>query len=324
MYAIEIREPGGPETLRWSEVDDPQPGAGEVIVDVVASAVNRADIQQRLGFYPPPAGAPPYPGLECSGRIAALGDGVTDWKVGDEVCALLAGGGYAEKVRVPAGQLLPIPAGVSLEEAAALPEVACTVWANLFMTAHLSPGEILLVHGGGSGIGTFALQLASAYGVRVFCTASAKKLEKCLLYGAERAIDYNDEDFVQVVKQDTEGHGADVVLDTIGAKYLAGNVDVLATGGRIVTIGLLGGAKAELNLGLLLVKRASITGTTLRARPIDEKAIIVEDVREHVWPLIEAGRVRPVIDRAIAMQDAAEAHRVVEASDHIGKVLLVR
>jgi NADPH:quinone reductase-like Zn-dependent oxidoreductase len=192
------------------------------------------------------------------------------------------------------------------------------------MTAHLSPGEILLVHGGASGIGTFALQLASAYGARVFCTASAKKLDKCRLYGAERAIDYNDEDFVQVVKEGTGGHGADVVLDTIGAKYLAGNVDVLATGGRIVTIGLLGGAKAELNLGTLLVKRASITGTTLRARPIQEKAIIVQDVREHVWPLVAAGRVRPVIDRAIAMPDAAQAHRVVEASDHVGKVLLVR
>jgi putative PIG3 family NAD(P)H quinone oxidoreductase len=324
MHAIEIRGAGGPEVLQWSEVDDPQPIAGEVVIDVAASAVNRADIQQRLGFYPPPPGAPPYPGLECSGRISAVGEGVTDWKIGDEVCALLAGGGYAEKVAVPAGQLLPIPAGVSLEEAAALPEVACTVWANVFMTAHLSPSEVLLVHGGASGIGTFALQLANAYGARVFCTARGSKLDKCLLYGAERAIDYNDEDFVQVIKEATDGHGADVVLDTIGAKYLSRNVDVLATGGRIVTIGLLGGAKAELNLGALLVKRASITGTTLRARPITDKAVIVEDVREHVWPLIEAGRVRPVVDRALAMQDAAEAQRVVEASDHVGKVLLVR
>ncbi|WP_163512940.1 NAD(P)H-quinone oxidoreductase [Fodinicola acaciae] len=324
MHAIEIRGAGGPEVLRWSEVDDPQPVAGEVVVDVAASAVNRADIQQRLGFYPPPPGAPAYPGLECSGRISAVGDGVTDWKIGDEVCALLAGGGYAEKVAVPAGQLLPIPEGVAIEEAAALPEVACTVWANVFMTAHLSPSEVLLVHGGASGIGTFALQLANAYGARVFCTARGSKLEKCRLYGAERAIDYNEEDFVQVVKENTDGHGADVVLDTIGAKYLSRNVDVLATSGRIVTIGLLGGAKAELNLGALLVKRASITGTTLRARPVVEKSIIVQDVREHVWPLIDAGRVRPVVDRALAMQDAAEAHRVVEASDHVGKVLLVR
>jgi putative PIG3 family NAD(P)H quinone oxidoreductase len=324
MHAIVIREPGGPEVLEWAEAPDPVPGSGEVLIDVVASAVNRADIMQRQGHYPPPPGAPDIPGLECAGRVAELGRGVTGWKVGDEVCALLSGGGYAEKVVAPAGQLLPVPRGLELHEAAALPEVACTVWSNVFDIAHLSPGEILLVHGGASGIGTFAIQLATAYGARVFTTASKAKHERLLAYGADRAIDYRDEDFVEIVRTETGGYGTDVVLDNMGAKYLARNVDVLARNGRLMTIGLQGGRKAELDLAALLGKCGSIGATSLRSRPATEKARIVADVRENVWPAIEAGKVRPVIDRAFAMQDAAEAHRYLDSGEHIGKVLLVR
>jgi len=324
MHAITISKPGGPEVLNWSEVPDPVPDSGEVVIDVAATAVNRADLMQRQGKYPPPPGAPEYLGLECSGTIVEVGRGVTDWRVGDEVCALLAGGGYAERVAVPAVQLLPVPAGVSLVEAAALPEVACTVWSNVFTTARFNPAEVLLVHGGASGVGTMALQLGSAYGARVFCTASAAKLDRCTAYGAERAIDYKSEDFVKIVKAETGDHGADIVLDNMGAKYLGRNVDVLAAGGRLIVIGLQGGRKAELDLGQLLTKRGSVSATSLRGRPVVEKAQIVAEVRDHVWPLIEAGRVQPVIDRVLAMQDAAEAHRAIAAGEHIGKVLLVR
>jgi putative PIG3 family NAD(P)H quinone oxidoreductase len=323
MHAITIAEAGTPEVMTWAEVPDPEPGPGEVVVDVVASAVNRADLHQRQGHYPPPKGASPYLGLECSGRIAVLGNGVGEWRIGDEVCALLSGGGYAERVVVPVGQLLPVPRGVSLHEAASLPEVACTVWSNLFGIAHLSPGEVLLVHGGASGIGTFALQLATAYGARVFCTASAAKHSRCLVYGAERAIDYLTEDFVQILRDATGDHGADVVLDNMGAKYLGRNLEVLAPDGRLVTIGLQGGQKAELDLGVLLAKRGTVSASSLRGRTAVEKARIVSEVREHVWPLIEVGRIQPVIDRAVAMQDAARAHQVVEAGEHVGKVLLV-
>lgn len=324
MHAITMSKPGGPEVLSWSEVPDPTPDSGEVIVEVAATAVNRADLMQRQGKYPPPAGAPEYLGLECSGTIVEVGRGVTDWRVGDEVCALLAGGGYAERVAVPVVQLLPIPHGVTLVEAAALPEVTCTVWSNVFNVARFNPGEVLLVHGGASGVGTMALQLGSAYGARVFCTASAPKIDRCKAYGAERAIDYKTEDFVKVVKDETGGHGADIVLDNMGAKYLSRNTDVLAYGGRLVVIGLQGGRKAELDLGQLLTKRCSVMATSLRGRPVVEKGQIVAEVREHIWPLLEAGRVRPVIDRVLAMQDAAEAHRVVASGEHVGKVLLVR
>src|SRR5215207_5609476 len=324
MRAITFSKPGGPEVLTWSEVPDPKPESGEVVIDVAASAVNRADLMQRQGKYPPPPGASPYLGLEASGTIVEVGRGVTDWSVGDEVTALLAGGGYAERVAVPAAQLLPGAPGVTLVEAAALPEVAATVWSNVFSTARFQPGEVLLVHGGASGVGTFALQLGSAYGARVFCTASGPKLEKCLTYGAERAIDYKSEDFVNIVKAETGDHGADIVLDIMGAKYLARNVDVLAPGGRLVVIGLQGGRKAELDLGKLLAKRGSVHATALRSRPVVEKAKIIAEVRDHVWPLIEAGRVQPVIDRVLAMQDAGEAHRVVAVGEHFGKVLLVR
>ncbi|EST29174.1 NAD(P)H-quinone oxidoreductase [Streptomyces roseochromogenus] len=324
MHAITIPEPGGPEALVWAEVPDPVPGEGEVLVEVVASAVNRADILQRQGFYNPPPGASPYPGLECSGRIAALGPGVSGWAVGDEVCALLAGGGYAEKVVVAAGQLLPVPEGVDLKQAAALPEVVCTVWSNVFMIAHLRPGETLLVHGGSSGIGTMAIQLAKAVGAKVAVTAGTKeKLERCAELGADILINYREQDFVAEIKQGTGGAGADVILDNMGAKYLDRNIQALAVSGRLAIIGMQGGAKGELNIGTLLGKRAAISATSLRARPLSEKATIVAAVREHVWPLLAGGHVRPVVDRELPMAEAAEGHRVVEASGHVGKVLLV-
>lgn len=323
MHAITIPEPGGPEALVWAEVPDPVPGEGEVLVDVVSSAVNRADVLQRQGFYNPPPGASPYPGLECAGRISAVGPGVTGWSAGDEVCALLAGGGYAEKVAVPAGQLLPVPAGLDLVLAAALPEVTATVWSNVFMVAHLRPTETLLVHGGSSGIGTMAIQLAKAIGAQVAVTAGGPgKLARCAELGADILIDYREQDFVEELGKATDGAGADVILDIIGAKYLERNVQALAVNGRLAIIGLQGGAKGELNLGALLAKRAAVTATSLRGRPLAEKASIVAAVREHVWPLIADGVVRPVVDRTLPMQDAAEAHRVMESSAHIGKVLL--
>ncbi|MFF7561290.1 NAD(P)H-quinone oxidoreductase [Streptomyces pseudovenezuelae] len=324
MHAITIPEPGGPEALVWSEVPDAVAGEGEVLVEVVAGAVNRADILQRQGFYNPPPGASPYPGLECSGRIAEIGPGVSGWSVGDEVCALLSGGGYAEKVAVPAGQLLPVPKGVDVKRAAALPEVVCTVWSNVFMVAHLRPGETLLVHGGSSGIGTMAIQLAKAVGAKVAVTAGTpEKLERCAELGADILINYREQDFVEEVRKATDGAGADVVLDNMGAKYLGRNVDVLAVNGRLAIIGMQGGIKGELNIATLLGKRAAISATSLRARPPAEKTAIVAAVREHVWPLLDAGHIRPVVDRELPMSDAAAAHRVVEDSGHIGKVLLV-
>jgi len=323
MRAITIPEPGGPEALVWADVPDPQPAEGEVLIEVAASAVNRADLLQRQGFYDPPPGSSPYPGLECSGRISALGPGVHGWAVGDEVCALLAGGGYAEKVVVPAGQVLPVPSGVDLVTAASLPEVTCTVWSNVFMIAHLRPGETLLVHGGASGIGTMAIQLAKAVGARVAVTAGGpEKLSRCAELGADILIDYREQDFVQEIRKATDGTGADVILDIIGAKYLQRNVKALAVSGRLAIIGLQGGVKAELNLAALMAKRAAITGAGLRARPLNEKAAIVAAVREHVWPLIANGQVRPIVDRLLPMADAAEAHRVVDASAHVGKVIL--
>lgn len=323
MYAMTIPEPGGPEALVWAEVPDPVPGEGEVLVEVAASGVNRADLMQRQGFYPPPPGAPPYPGLECSGRIVEVGRGVAGWSVGDEVCALLAGGGYAQKVAVPAGQLLPVPRGVDLVHAAALPEVVCTVWSNVFMVTHLRPGETLLTHGGASGVGTMAIQLAKAVGARVAVTAgSPDKLARCRELGADILIDYREQDFVEEVKKATNGAGADVILDIIGAKYLARNIDALAVNGRLAVIGLQGGRKAELDLGVLLVKRAAVTATALRSRPLAEKAAIVAAVREHVWPLIENGQVEPVVDRVLPMRDAPEAHRLIEAGEHVGKIVL--
>ncbi|MFI6092301.1 NAD(P)H-quinone oxidoreductase [Streptomyces sp. NPDC051218] len=325
MHAITIPEAGGPEALVWAEVPDPVPGEGEVLVDVVASAVNRADLLQRQGFYNPPPGSSPYPGLECAGRVTDIGPGVSGWKIGDEVCALLAGGGYAEQVVVPAGQLLPVPDGVDLVTAAALPEVTSTVWSNVFMISHLRPGETFLVHGGSSGIGTMAIQLAKAVGARVAVTAGTKeKLDFCGELGADILINYREQDFVEEIKKATDGAGADVILDNMGAKYLDRNVQTLASNGRLAIIGMQGGVKGELNIATLLGKRAAVTATSLRGRPAEEKAAIVAAVREHVWPLITTGHVRPIVDRTVPMSDAAAAHRVLEESSHIGKVLLVR
>jgi putative PIG3 family NAD(P)H quinone oxidoreductase len=323
MHAVVITEAGGPEVLRWQPVPDPACGPDEVVVAVAASAVNRADLLQRQGAYPPPAGSPAWPGLECSGTIVDVGTDVQGWRPGDEVCALLTGGGYAEKVAVPAGQLLPVPAGVDLVTAAGLPEVMCTVWSNVVMRAGLRSGEVLLVHGGAGGIGTAAIQIGVALGATVAVTAgSSAKLARCADLGASILVNYREDDFVGAVKVATGGHGADVVLDIIGAKYLASNVAVLATGGRLVVIGLQGGRRAELDLSALMSKRASISATTLRARPTAEKAAIVAAVREHVWPMIESGAVTPVIDHVVPMRDAAAAHRAVEAGENIGKVLL--
>ena len=327
MRAVTISEAGGPDVLGWGEVPDPVCRPGEVLVDVVATAVNRADLLQRQGHYPPPPGASDVLGLECSGVVSEVGEGVAGWSVGDEVCALLAGGGYAERVAVPAGQLLPKPAGVELATAAALPEVTCTVWSNVFMLAGLRAGEVFLVHGGSSGIGTMAIQLAVRAGARVATTAgSAAKLAVCRELGAEVLINYRDEDFVERVREATDGLGADVVLDNMGAPYLARNVDVLTTGGRLVGIGMQGGTKAELDLGKLMRKRATIAATTLRARPATGpggKAEIVAAVRHDVWPDVERGVVRPIVDRRLPMSRAGEAHALIEASDHIGKILLL-
>ncbi|AWS47811.1 NAD(P)H-quinone oxidoreductase [Streptosporangium sp. 'caverna'] len=317
MRAIVIDEPGGPEALVWREVPDPRPERDEVLIDVTASAVNRADTLQRQGFYNPPAGASPYPGLECSGVIAEVGSDVEGFKPGDQVCALLTGGGYAEKVAVPWQQVMRVPDGVDLTEAAGLPEVACTVWSNVFMIARLRKGETLLVHGGSSGIGTMSIQLAKAFGSHVVVTAgSAEKIARCLELGADEAINYREENFAEKVK-------ADVILDIMGAKYLPGNVTALKTGGRLVVIGLQGGTKGELNLGVLMAKRASVHGTTLRARPTDEKGAVVRGVVDNVWPLVDAGVIRPVVHARVPMSDAAEAHRIMETGDHIGKILLV-
>ncbi len=323
MRAVVITEPGGPDVLRVEEVPDPVPGPGEVVIDVATAGVNRADLLQRAGLYPPPEGTAPYPGLECSGRVSAVGPDVTTWGLGDEVCALLAGGGYAERVAVPAGQVMPLPPGTDLTTAGAFPEVACTVYANVVMHANLRPGETLLVHGGASGIGTFAIQFGVALGARVACTAgSPAKLARCRELGAELAIGYRDEDFVAALGEYNGGHGADVILDIIGGEYLARNVQALATGGRLVVIGMQGGVRGELNLGLLMRKRASVYSASLRARPVQEKAQIAAAVAEHVWPLIGGGSISPVIDRVLPLDQAAQAHRLVDASEHTGKILL--
>ena len=323
MKAITLPEFGGPEALVLADVETPTPGAGEVLVRVAAAGVNRADTLQRQGHYPPPPGASDVPGLEVSGVVEALGDGVEAWAVGDEVCALLAGGGYAEYVAVPAGQLLPVPDGVSLIDAAALPEVACTVWSNVFLVANLQPGETLLVHGGSSGIGTMAIQLARQVGAHVIVTAgSAAKLEACGELGAEVLVNYREEDFVERVAEATDGHGADVILDIVGAKYLSRNIAALATSGRLVIIGMQGGTRGELDIAALLAKRGAVIATSLRARPLAEKATIVAAVREHVWPLVADGLVRPIVQSRHPLADAAAAHRELEASEHVGKILL--
>lgn len=322
MRAAVITRPGPPEVLQVREVPDPRPGAGEVLVDVTASAVNRADLMQRQGHYDPPPGASPYPGLECSGVIAELGPGVTGWTVGDDVCALLGGGGYAERVAVPVGQLMRVPQGISRRDAAALPETACTVWSMVFDIGRIQPGETLLVHGGTSGIGTLAIQLAHHFGARVITTAgSPAKLAVAQRLGADVVINYREQDFAEVIAAETDG-GVDVILDNMGGEYLPRNVASLRTGGRLVVLGLQGGRRGELDLGALLTKRASVSAASLRARPAAQKAAIVTATERHVWPLIESGDVMPVIDRVIPLEEAAAAHQLVESSAHIGKVLL--
>lgn len=321
MLAVTATEPGGPEVLRLEERPDPRPGPDDVLVEVAATAVNRADLLQRRGFYPPPPGASDVLGLECSGTVADVGAAVTGWQVGDRVCALLAGGGYATRVVVPAGQVMPVPGDLDLVHAAALPEVACTVWSNVFMVAGLRPGEVFLVHGGAGGIGTFAIQLAHAMGARVFATAgSPEKLAACVALGAERAISYREEDFVEVVTGATDG--ADVILDNMGATYLARNLAALAPNGRLVVIGLQGGARAELDLGALMSRRAAVVATTLRARPTEEKAAVCRGVVEHVWPLVADGVVRPVVHASMPLAEVAAAHAAMEAGEHTGKILL--
>jgi putative PIG3 family NAD(P)H quinone oxidoreductase len=323
MRAVIAPDPGGPEALVVADRPDPTPGPGELVLDMTATAVNRADTLQRQGGYPPPPGASDVLGLECSGVVSVVGPGVEGWTVGDEACALLAGGGYAEKVLVPAGQVMPVPAGVDLVSAGALPEVACTVWSNLFMVAGLRKEETLLVHGGAGGIGTFAIQLAHALGARVVTTAgSAEKLEVCRSLGADVTVNYREQDFVEEVRAATDGAGADVILDNMGAKYLARNVDALAVEGRLVVIGMQGGTKAELDLGVLMRKRAAVIATTLRARPAAEKAAVCASVVEHVWPLVADGSVRTLVHATLPLDQAGEGHRIMEASDHIGKIVL--
>jgi putative PIG3 family NAD(P)H quinone oxidoreductase len=326
MYAITLSEFGGPENMKWTELADPEAGAGEVVIDVAATAVNRADLLQRQGNYPPPPGASEILGLECSGRIAEVGEGVETWRVGDEVCALLAGGGYATKVKVPAAQVLPVPDGVDLVTAGSLPEVACTVWSNVVSHAALKAGETFLIQGGSSGIGTHAIQVAKALGARVAATAgSPDRLQACLDLGADIAIDYHD-DIAEQLKKATDGHGADVILDNMGAKGLPNNVAALASDGRLMVIGMQGGVKAELNLGVLLSKRASVTAMGLRGRPVEgpnSKALVVAGVREEVWPMFADGRVKPIVHARFPLRDAAEAHRMLDAGGVVGKLLLV-
>ncbi|URD99402.1 Quinone oxidoreductase [Musa troglodytarum] len=324
MRAVVITSRGGPEVLQVQDVEDPVVGDDEVLIKVEATALNRADTVQRKGLYTPPKGASPYPGLECSGTVLTVGKSVALWKVGDQVCALLSGGGYAEKVAVPAGQVLPIPEGVSLRDAASFPEVACTVWSTIFMTSQLSPGETLLVHGGSSGIGTFAIQIAKHLGIRVFVTAgSEEKLAACKNLGADVCINYKTEDFVARVKEETGGKGVDVILDNVGGPYLQKNLDSLGMDGRLFIIGFMGGAATEVNLSCLLARRLTVQAAGLRNRSLENKAKIVAEVKKHVWPAIAAGKVKPIVYKAFPLSEAAEAHRLMEGSSHVGKILLI-
>jgi putative PIG3 family NAD(P)H quinone oxidoreductase len=321
--AVVASGPGGPEVLSVGDVADVAPGPGEVAIAVAATAINRADLLQRRGHYQPPPGASDVLGMECSGTVAELGEGVSGWRVGDECCALLAGGGYAERVVAPAGQLMPLPDGVALADAAALPEVACTVWSNVFMIAGLRQDEWFLVHGGAGGIGSFAIQLTAALGARVMATAGSEaKLARCADLGAEVTIDYRRQDFVAEVMGASDGHGADVVLDNMGAKYLGRNVDALATEGRLVIIGLQGGTRAELDIARLMAKEGAVIGTLLRPRPVDRKAAICAAVVQHVWPLVADGTIRPVIGATMPLAEAGPAHALMESGDSYGKILL--
>lgn len=320
MKAVAVAEFGGPENLHWTEVADPECGPEDVIIDVVATAVNRADVLQRKGLYPPPAGESDILGLECSGVISAVGSAVTGAAIGDEVCALLTGGGYAQRVAVPAGQVMPVPTGLTLDQAAALPEVACTVWSNLTDIGDLQAGETVLIHGGAGGIGTFAIQYAKALGATVITTAGSQpKLDLCANLGADVTINYREQDFAAITR---EQGGADVILDNMGAKYLDRNINALAADGHLVVIGMQGGIKAELNLAALIRSRGSVHATSLRSRSRQAKARICDQVVTAVWPLIADGQIRPVIDRVVAITDVAAAHAHMEASDHAGKIVM--
>lgn len=323
MNCIEIIAPGGPEVLRPAQVAVPTPAPGEVLIKVAAAGVNRPDVLQRQGRYDPPPGASLLPGLEVAGEIAALGEGVENWRVGDKVCALLAGGGYAEYAVAPAGQVLPIPKGLSMAEAAGLPETVFTVWTNVFERGALKPGESLLVHGGASGIGSTAVQLAKALGARVFATAGDD--DKCRAVerlGAELCVNYRLQDFVAEIKAATGGRGVDVVLDMVGGDYIARNIELLAPDGRHVSIAFLQGPKATLNMFPVMIKRLTLTGSTLRARSVAEKTRLAQAVRKNVWPLIKTGTFRPVVHATFPLAQAADAHRMMEASTHIGKIIL--
>jgi putative PIG3 family NAD(P)H quinone oxidoreductase len=323
MTAIRIREPGPPDVLEPVERPTPEPGDGEVLIQVAAAGVNRPDLMQRAGRYPPPPGAPDIPGLEVAGTIVAVGPEVASWTAGQNVCALLAGGGYAEFAAAPAPQCLPVPRGLTLVEAAALPETFFTVWTNVFERGRLAAGESLLVHGGSSGIGTSAIQMARARGARVFATAgTAEKCAACERLGAERAVNYREEDFVAAIRHLTGGRGVDVVLDMVGGDYLRRNLEVLAPEGRLVQIAFLEGSTVEVNLWTLMAKRLTITGSTLRPRTVAQKGAIADAVRREIWPLVEGGRIRPVIHATFPLARAAEAHRLLESGTHIGKVVL--
>ena len=323
MTAIEIAEPGGPDVLRAAERPTPEPGLGEVLVKVAAAGVNRPDVLQRKGGYPPPPGASDIPGLEIAGTVVALGPGAGRWRIGDRVCGLVTGGGYAEYCAIPTVPCLPIPADFDMVKAAALPETFFTVWTNVFQRGRLEGGERFLVHGGSSGIGTTAIQIAHARGARVFATAgSAGKCAACERLGAERAINYRDEDFVAVVKELTGGEGVDVILDMVGGDYIARNVAALRTGGRLVYIAFLGGSKVELDFLPMMLKRATITGSTLRPRGVEEKGVIAGELEREVWPLLDSGRIGPVIDSTFPLAQAADAHRRIDAAEHIGKIVL--
>ena len=324
MRAIEIRAPGGPDVLVETDRPKPAPATGEVLVKVAAAGVNRPDVMQRMGHYPPPPGITDIPGLEVAGVIEQVGEGVRDWQVGDRVCALVAGGGYAEYCVAPAPQCLPIPSKMDFVHAAAIPETFFTVWTNVFERGRLKPGESILIHGGSSGIGTTAIQLARALGSRVFVTAgSAEKCVECERLGAERAINYRETDFVAAIKEATGGKGVDVVLDMIGGDYVPRNMDALAMDGRMVSIAVMGGVKAQINILTMMQRRLTLTGSTLRTRPVAEKGAIAAALKMHVWPLLEAGTLSPLIHATFPLRDAAAAHVVMESGAHIGKLVLV-
>jgi putative PIG3 family NAD(P)H quinone oxidoreductase len=323
MHAIVCTEPGGPEVMQWQKVPDPTPGPGEVIIEVAAAAVNRADLLQRAGNYPPPAGASDILGLECSGTITSVGAAITLDHIGEKVTALLSGGGYATKVAVPIGQVMPVPPGITTVDAAALPEVACTVWSNLDMGANLSEGEWLLIHGGASGIGTMAIQVARALGARVAVTAGSRaKLDACARLGAEVLINYKEQDFAEEMRAATGGRGANVILDNMGGTYLGRNVSALARDGRLLIIGMQGGISGELDINALLRKNGTIYASSLRGRPDSEKAAICSQVERNIWPWVHAGIVKPVIDRVMPMQEAAQAHRLLHDGAVTGKIVL--